>query len=686
MAEATYGRGFVDITARMDGNGLSGFQSSFVSKMGGVASLAGTALVAGIGAAVAAGAAGIAWSLGEALSQQDAARDAGARLGLSPEESAALGAAAATAYTDGWGESVEANTLVAEEVMRRWGDDLSAAALESVTSTAAGLGDVFGRDSSELINAADQLFSNDLVGSAEEGLDLVTKLLQETSVPDEALEAINEYSSSFAQLGFGAGNVLGGLTSDYATNQYEIDKLGDAVKEFGIRVIDGSDLTKDSLEALGFDVADVNAAYAEGGATWTRTSQDILGAITSLDDPILQNQVGVGLLGTQWEDLKDNVIPILGDMLDGYEGFGGASQEALDASVGPADRISAALRGVKQSVIDSIGGALVPIFEGAVPYIETVAKWLGENLPGAIETVTGWITGLSGNTSGLMSTFQGVWSTISGVVQVAVEIIGDLLANMRQWFEENRGTIEKVMGQIQQVIKTVTEAISRLWNTWGETIMALVRNSWSTISGIISGVLDVVLGLLDTFIGLFTGDWDRMKEGLLQVWDGLWNTVKSVLEGVWGQIQAVIANFPEDLKQSGIDMVTGLWEGIKSMGSWLADKIGGFISDNVPGPIKSVLGISSPSKVAAELGRMVPLGLAVGMNAEEPAVRSAAAGIARATLPALSGTRAGLATVTPIGAGRAGGMFDGATFIQQGTPEELARKTARQVALEVRAS
>jgi phage-related protein len=173
----------------------------------------------------------------------------------------------------------------------------------------------------------------------------------------------------------------------------------------------------------------------------------------------------------------------------------------------------------------------------------------------------------------------------------------------------------------------------------------------------------------------------------LQAWDGLWLAVKSVLEGMWGQIMAVVDNFPSDMMAAGVDMVRGLWEGIKSMGSWLADKVGGFVRDNVPGPIKSVLGIQSPSKVAAELGRMVPLGLAVGMDSEAPSVESAAERLASASLPTVSAVRSGLASVVPIGEARsAGGLFDGATFVQQGTPEELARKTARQIGLEVRAS
>src|SRR5207302_6379947 len=57
-----------------------------------------------------------------------------------------------------------------------------------------------------------------------------------------------------------------------------------------------------------------------------------------------------------------------------------------------------------------------------------------------------------------------------------------------------------------------------------------------------------------------------------------------------------------------------LWNGIKSMGSWLAGKITDFIKSFVPGPVLHFLGINSPSRLFADIGKWIPAGLAQGID------------------------------------------------------------------------
>jgi len=61
----------------------------------------------------------------------------------------------------------------------------------------------------------------------------------------------------------------------------------------------------------------------------------------------------------------------------------------------------------------------------------------------------------------------------------------------------------------------------------------------------------------------------------------------------------------------GKNIVTGLWEGIKSLGSWIADKVSGFFSGIVDGA-KNLLGIHSPSTIFAGIGSNMGLGIGVG--------------------------------------------------------------------------
>lgn len=104
-------------------------------------------------------------------------------------------------------------------------------------------------------------------------------------------------------------------------------------------------------------------------------------------------------------------------------------------------------------------------------------------------------------------------------------------------------------------------------------------------------------------------------------------------------LRTVITNRLSDagswLYNVGRNVVIGLYNGIASLGSWLAGAVRTFINNYVPVPIQQALGINSPSKVAAELGRRVPEGLAAGMTAGSGLVEAASRGLAAATLPSL---------------------------------------------------
>lgn len=143
------------------------------------------------------------------------------------------------------------------------------------------------------------------------------------------------------------------------------------------------------------------------------------------------------------------------------------------------------------------------------------------------------------------------------------------------------------------------------------------------------------------------------------VWGAVWGAIKFVFKATWEWIQrrfkdgvtaliliidriksinvkiatfvAGIVNFfkelPGKLLQIGKDMLQGLVDGISAGIQWVKDKVRG-LAFLIPDWLKSVLGISSPSKVMHGLGRNTIRGLADGMSAEQRALMSTVKGIA----------------------------------------------------------
>ena len=244
----------------------------------GGAAAAATAIVAVGTAAIGAGIA-----VGAAANRLDSSmRLVQARTGATAEEMDSLGESVVDVWQSNWGQSIDdvAQSLATvHQVTGQVGD-----ALEDSTRKAIIMRDVFGKDILETTRAVDTAMINFGVSSAK-AFDMLTKVIQETGDPaDDLADTVNEYSVLFAQAGFSAEEMFGILKSGLDVGARNFDVVADAVKEFGIRIIDGSDTTRDALHKLFARVALGEDEFnsLQNQINETSKAMDIIGS--SLDD------------------------------------------------------------------------------------------------------------------------------------------------------------------------------------------------------------------------------------------------------------------------------------------------------------------------------------------------------------------------------------------------------------------
>ncbi|MFC9688853.1 hypothetical protein ACFTSF_09955 [Kribbella sp. NPDC056951] len=210
------------------------------------------------------------------------------------------------------------------------------------------------------------------------------------------------------------------------------------------------------------------------------------------------------------------------------------------------------------------------------------------------------------------------------------------------------------MGPIPLIIAAVVGLVALIIANW-DTIVAWTKAAfqaiwdflkmiWNAIVTGISAAIDGVLAAIG-WLGQLPGKVAGWFGGVFSAAVGKLGELLSWLGGLPGRILGALGNLGNLLLDVGRSILEGLWNGLKAAATWIKDKIIGLIKDIIPGPIKSILGISSPSKVAAELGRWVPLGLAKGIEDTSAAVARASsqlAGLVTAGIGDLS-----LATATP---------------------------------------
>lgn len=167
-------------------------------------------------------------------------------------------------YVNNYGENFEDIGQAMAEVTKQLGD-LNDASLQDVTESAFALRDTFGYEIPESTRAAKALIDNFGI-SGEQAMNLIAAGAQNgLDYSGELIDSINEYSVQFAKVGLDADDMFKIFEKGAKTGAWNLDKIGDAVKEMSIRVIDGSETTSSGFQAIGLDAAANVREFAAGG-------------------------------------------------------------------------------------------------------------------------------------------------------------------------------------------------------------------------------------------------------------------------------------------------------------------------------------------------------------------------------------------------------------------------------------
>ncbi|KOX33063.1 MULTISPECIES: phage tail tape measure protein [unclassified Streptomyces] len=284
--------------------------------------------------------------------------------------------------------------------------------------------------------------------------------------------------------------------------------------------------------------------------------------------------------------------------------------------------------------------------------------------------VTGWATQTAaGVTAGarfvaLNATLLAGWiAQGAGAVGAAGRVVGAwLLMGTQSLIQGARMAAAWLlaMGPIALVIAAVVGIVALVVSNW-DAIVGATKAAWDWVWGKLKDIGNAILQffLNWTLVGLIIKHWDSIKAGTLRVWNatvdwvrgipgrivdfflnwtlvGLiikhWDSIKSGttrkagemldwVRGLPGMIAGYFGNFGSMLYDKGKDLIRGLWNGIKAMGSWLRSTLTSWAKDLIPGPIAKALGIHSPSRLMRDkIGKFIPAGIVEGIKAGAPAV------------------------------------------------------------------
>lgn len=305
-----------------------------------------------------------------ASDMDNSVRKIAAATNASAEEMESLRAVVETIYGDNFGESAEDIADSISKIKQNLGD-LSDEELINITESAYALQDVFDYGVDESSRAVKAMMENFDV-SAAEAYDYIARGAQNgLDYSGELLDNISEYSVQFKKMGLSASDMFTIFENGAENGAWNLDKIGDSVKELAIRVIDGSDTSKQGFEALGFKADEMAKKFGTGGETARAAFQEVISALAAMDDPVAQNTAGINLMGTMWEDMGAQAVLALGDISDSAYDCAGALDGIKDVNYG-------GLTDTMDSIKRQINLLVEPIGESLVPSLNEVSDTLTE--------------------------------------------------------------------------------------------------------------------------------------------------------------------------------------------------------------------------------------------------------------------------------------------------------------------
>lgn len=622
------------------------FSGAFTAAMAGGAALAVGALVAGVG---------------EALDQGKITAKLGAQLGATPAEAEKYGQIAGDLYA---GAITTDFQQAADAIKATMGSGLlppeaTNAQIEGMSTKVADLANTFDQDLGGVTNAVSQMLRTGLASSADEAFDVLTVGFQSSAnKADDLLDTFNEYGTQFRKAGLDGATAMGLLDQAIQAGARDSDVAADAIKEFSIRAVDGSKTSADGFKALGLNADDMAAKFAQGGKSASGALDTTLDRLRNIKDPVEQSQIAVGLFGTQAEDLGAALFAM--DPSKAAKGIGdvGGAADKLGTSLhdNAGAEVEKFKRGLQQGFVEFLGNEVIPKLrdffgfmkdnKGVVIGITTVILALGAAF--AIASIGVWAMNSAMLANPMFWIIGGIVAGLVGLVILIVTYWDEIkAATMAAW----DWVVDKVVWAKDGILSAI-EWLSQLPGKVGGWFSKM--KDWAVEKAL--GLVDWMAGLpgrlWDALSGLAGTLWDAASGAFKSLKDGAVNKVSGFIDWVSGIPQRAVQRIKDGLWRfynAGVDMVVGIWDGMKSAGGWLWNKVSGFAEDFVLSPIKGFFDIGSPSKLMAkEVGQWIPAGIADGWKAGIPQLQNAAARTTSAAVNAGSAARYG--AVAPAGA------------------------------------
>lgn len=189
-----------------------------------------------------------------------------------------------------------------------------------------------------------------------------------------------------------------------------------------------------------------------------------------------------------------------------------------------------------------LGEKILPVMTELVSVVADLLAWfnsLDPQMQTLIVTMVLLAAAIGPATSGIMGMQAAITAISANPIVLAVAAAVAALAILIVYGDEVQDMLENLDEFLQGVFaRDWTEVFGPILGTALNTFFANVKNTWNLIKTVFNGVIDFIRGV-------FTGDWERAWNGVIQIFQGIFayigNIAKRPLNSVIGMVNGAIS-------------------------------------------------------------------------------------------------------------------------------------------------
>lgn len=391
----------------------------------------------------------------------------------------------------------------------------------------------------------------------------------------------------------------------------------------------------DEMARMGAIIEPISTAFKNLGATLVSNAVPGVEALISAFAKLFRGEEGAG----------KEIIDAVADMVSG---IGKKIKDSLPT-------ILKAGASIVSTLVESILSGLPSLLESGQALLTELVNGISANIPTlidwALDAVMQFAETVYKNAPTLIDTgfdlisklVQGILDSLPSLISKAPVIISKfartIYENMPEIFAQGveliwqivKGLISAIPTLIANIPKIITAFIdvwkAFKWINLGKNAVTAIKDGVTKMLGALKTAGKNVLDAFNSVMKSLPGQLTSLAKSAIADFGGTlrngWSTVKAGASAILDGLVSFFQSLPDKMLDIGKNLVHGLWKGISTMSGWIFKQIREW-GESVIDDIKGFFGIKSPSAVMRdEVGKMLGLGLAEGIDDSRAAVQAA---------------------------------------------------------------